>query len=280
MKELERVTYPKPNADFIYDTFNAFAAKHPWVGENIRPKSIVRDMYERYMSFPEYVREYGLARSEGVLLRYLTDAYKTLVQTVPEAAKSDDVIDVIAFLRAMLERIDSSLVTEWESLVAPAEGEQPTEAQARPTSDITRDPKSFAARVRHELHAPGARARRARLRRGRRQRAPGERARPPAQMQSTMERYFESYPHLVVDATRAHLRPHAAREDRATPVSGAARAGRPRGRQHVVSRGAHRLAGRSRALGRISAARAPWGMSPPYPGTSSRGCQSAWGARA
>ncbi|MET0344465.1 MAG: DUF3516 domain-containing protein [Polyangiales bacterium] len=152
MKELEKVTYPKPNAEFIYDTFNAFAAKHPWVGENIRPKSIVRDLYERYASFPEYVKEYGIARSEGVLLRYLSDAYKTLMQTVPETAKTDDVVDVIAYLRAMLERIDSSLVTEWEEMVAPAEGAAPEAAPER-KKDITRDPKAFAARVRHELHA-------------------------------------------------------------------------------------------------------------------------------
>ncbi len=153
MKELEKITYPKPNADFIYNTFNAFAAKHPWVGENIRPKSVVRDLYERYLSFPEYVREYGIARSEGVLLRYLSDAYKTLVQSVPEGLKTHEVIDVLAFLRAMLERIDSSLVQEWESLVAPAaEGELQPLAVPRP-KDISRDTRAFHARIRHELHA-------------------------------------------------------------------------------------------------------------------------------
>jgi hypothetical protein len=104
------------------------------------------------MSFPEYIREYGLARSEGVLLRYLSDAYKTLVQTVPETDKTDAVIDVIAYLRAMLERIDSSLVTEWEEMVAPSEPGAP-EAPVERKKDITRDPKAFAARVRHELHA-------------------------------------------------------------------------------------------------------------------------------
>ncbi len=153
MKELEKISYPKPNVDFIYNTFNEFAAKHPWVGENIRPKSIVRDLYERYLSFPEYIREYGLARSEGVLLRYLSDAYKTLVQSVPEGLKTDEVIDVLAYLRAMLERIDSSLVQEWESLVAPAaEGEAAQLAAPRP-KDISRDPRAFQARIRHELHA-------------------------------------------------------------------------------------------------------------------------------
>jgi len=152
MKELEKVTYPKPQAEFIYGTFNAFAAKHPWVGENIRPKSVARDLYERYLSFPEYVKEYGIARSEGVLLRYLSDAYKTLVQSVPEPSKTDEVIDIVAFLRAMLERIDSSLVQEWESMVAPVEGEATSVAAPRP-KDISRDSRAFQARIRHELHA-------------------------------------------------------------------------------------------------------------------------------
>ena len=86
MAELEKVEYPKPNREFVYATFNEFAAKHPWVGqENIRPKSIAREMVEKFMTFADYVREYELQRSEGLLLRYLSEAYKTLVQTVPEA---------------------------------------------------------------------------------------------------------------------------------------------------------------------------------------------------
>ncbi|MFM2420610.1 MAG: hypothetical protein RL385_5333 [Pseudomonadota bacterium] len=200
MKELERVTYPKPNADFIYSTFNAFAAKHPWVGENIRPKSVVREMYERYASFPEYVREYGLARSEGVLLRYLTDAYKTLVQTVPEPAKTDAVIDVIAYLRALLERIDSSLVTEWESLVAPPPGSATPDMPAAAVRDITKNPKEFAARVRHELHALV----RAFALRDAEEAAACVHSESPLTVQDlerAMERYFAEYPSLVIDAS-------------------------------------------------------------------------------
>jgi superfamily II RNA helicase len=199
MKELEKVTHPKPNADFIYDTFNAFAAKHPWVGENIRPKSVVRDLYERYMSFAEYVREYGLARSEGVLLRYLSDAYKTLVQTVPEPAKTDAVVDVIAYLRAMLERIDSSLVTEWEEMVAPSEAAAP-EAAAQPErkKDISRDQKAFHARIRHELHAL-VRALAARDYEEAAASVHPESALSGQALAAAMERYFEEYPTLVTD---------------------------------------------------------------------------------
>ena len=108
---------PSRTRDFIYDTFNAFAAKHPWVGqENIRPKSVARELLERFCSFHDYVRDYGLQRSEGVLLRYLSEAYKTLVQTVPEALRTDEVDDVLAQLRAMVRAVDSSLLDEWQSL--------------------------------------------------------------------------------------------------------------------------------------------------------------------
>ncbi|HEX5660447.1 MAG TPA: DUF3516 domain-containing protein [Polyangiales bacterium] len=197
MKELEKVTYPKPNAEFIYETFNAFAAKHPWAGDNIRPKSIARDMYERFASFPEYVREFGLARSEGVLLRYLSDAYKTLVQTVPEPDKTDAVIDVIAYLRALLERIDSSLVTEWEELKAPpVEGAAPLEPERK--KDITRDPKAFAARVRHELHAL-VRALAARDFEEAEASVHPESAFDAAKVASAMERFYAEYPALVTD---------------------------------------------------------------------------------
>ena len=156
MAELERVEYPKPNRDFVYATFNEFAAKHPWVGqENIRPKSVAREMVEKFMTFGDYVREYELQRSEGLLLRYLSEAYKTLVQTVPERYRDDALLDVIAFLRATVRGIDSSLIDEWERLRDPA-------YQAAPAADPRAalgppppwaDPRAFAARLRNELHA-------------------------------------------------------------------------------------------------------------------------------
>ena len=100
MEELEKLEYPKPLRDFVYDTFNAFADRHPWIGEeNIRPKSIAREMYERGQSFAEYILEYDLERSEGLLLRHLNSVYKVLGQTVPDGVKSDEVLDVEAFRR-------------------------------------------------------------------------------------------------------------------------------------------------------------------------------------
>jgi superfamily II RNA helicase len=158
MEELEKVSYPKPDANFIYDTFNQFAAKHPWVGsENIRPKSIARDMYEQWATFNDYVKTYGLARSEGLLLRHLHQTYKTLEQTVPAARKTEALVDAIAWLRATIERVDSSLVQEWERMLSGAhEVDERLAAKLermRPEElDISLDKKEFYARIRAELH--------------------------------------------------------------------------------------------------------------------------------
>ncbi|HVP69059.1 MAG TPA: DUF3516 domain-containing protein [Anaeromyxobacteraceae bacterium] len=153
MAELERVEYPKPNADFVYATFNDFAARHPWVGqENIRPKSVAREMVERAISFNDYVREYELQRSEGVLLRYLSEAYRTLAQTVPEGFRDEALEDVIAFLRTTVRGVDSSLVDEWDRMRGgPAQEETAAPAPAAPPG-LAASPRAFLARVRAELH--------------------------------------------------------------------------------------------------------------------------------
>ena len=151
MNQLEKVTYPKPKADFIYEAYNLFATAHPWVaGENIRPKSIVRDMVARQASFDEYIKEYGLERSEGVLLRYLSQAYKTIVQTVPESYWTEGVIEIIGYLRTVLAKVDSSLVREWEAL--HHEGDATGETEVVDVYDISKDEPGFRARVRAEMH--------------------------------------------------------------------------------------------------------------------------------
>ena len=150
MNQLEQVTYPKPHETLIYEVFNRFSAHHPWVvGESIRPKSILRDMVERFANFDEYVREYGLQRSEGVLLRYLSQAYKTLVQTVPERNYTEGVVEVIGYMRTVLARVDSSLVREWEALqdVAPEERQQ----RGVDDFDVSKDVRVFYARIRAEM---------------------------------------------------------------------------------------------------------------------------------
>ncbi|MEM7479875.1 MAG: DUF3516 domain-containing protein [Acidobacteriota bacterium] len=162
MERLEEITHPKPDAERIYQTFNAFREIHPWVrGEAIKPKAVGREMFEQYMSFADFVRRYGLARSEGVLLRYLSQLYKTLAQSVPEKYKTEGVLDVQSFFRTMIERVDTSLIEEWESLMHPelvydATGEHAEERVKAKEElrlyELFHDPKAFTARVRAELH--------------------------------------------------------------------------------------------------------------------------------
>jgi superfamily II RNA helicase len=153
--ELEKMEYPKPNRDFIYNTFNAFAAKHPWLGqENIRPKSIAREMYESFLSFPEYVREYGLERGEGLLLRYLSDVYKALVQTVPAPAKTPEVDEIVTYFGAIVRAVDSSLLDEWERMHRPAaEVALAAEPAVPGEADITTNEKEFTVLVRNAIFA-------------------------------------------------------------------------------------------------------------------------------
>ncbi|HXT95013.1 MAG TPA: DUF3516 domain-containing protein [Polyangia bacterium] len=150
--QLEALEWPKPNRDFIYATFNDFADRHPWVGqENVRPKSIAREMYEGFTAFNDYVRALGLERSEGVLLRYLSQVFKTLEQTVPAAARTDEVLDVIAHLRSLLREVDSSLLEEWEALADPTR--RPTKRAARKEAvDPAAERRATIAAIRAELH--------------------------------------------------------------------------------------------------------------------------------
>ncbi len=168
MDELEKLEYPKPKRDFIYTTFNAFADKHPWVGqENIRPKSIAREMFENFRSFGDYVRDYELQRSEGLLLRHLNSVYKVLAQTVPDTAKTDAVREMEVYLSTMLRQVDSSLLDEWQKMRDPSyasriaaertaieSGDLRPPGLARPAEekpDITQDVKAFTAAVRTRI---------------------------------------------------------------------------------------------------------------------------------
>ena len=157
MEELEKLEYPKPLRDFVYDTFNAFTDAHPWVGqEAIRPKSIAREMFETYQSFGDYVRGYDIQRSEGLLLRHLNSVFKVLTQTVPDDLKTDEVREMEIYLGAMLRQVDSSLLDEWERMKDPSY--RPGEAQElkppgaeEAARDITRDRKAFTAALRNRV---------------------------------------------------------------------------------------------------------------------------------
>ena len=154
MEQLEKVEHEKPLAEFVYETFDTFRATRPWVrGDNVRPKSIARELLERFMSFNDYVKEYGLGRSEGVLLRYLSQAYKTVIQNVPAQYHDDALLDLIARLRAVLSRADSSLVAEWERMARGEPVVIADEVEAPAVYDLAKDKRGLEARVRAELHA-------------------------------------------------------------------------------------------------------------------------------
>lgn len=155
MARLEEVEYPKPGADFLYQTFQEFCGKNPWVAkENIRPKSIAREMFEEYHLFEDYVKRYGLEKSEGVLLRHLSEVYRVLDQTVPPAAKTEVVLEAERFFEEMIRGVDSSLLDEWETLrnpelaADPAAAKKETEKREVP---ITRSKTAFARMVRNRV---------------------------------------------------------------------------------------------------------------------------------
>jgi superfamily II RNA helicase len=149
MELLDDVTWPKPLEDVLEAGYEIYRRGHPWVGDyEVSPKAVVRDMLERAMTFPEYVQFYGLSRSEGVVLRYLADAYKALRQTVPDEAKSEELIDLIEWLGELIRQVDSSLVDEWEKLTNP--DPESLELKAQPKT-LTSNTRAFRVLVRNAL---------------------------------------------------------------------------------------------------------------------------------
>jgi Domain of unknown function (DUF3516) len=154
MELLEDVTYPRPLAELLGVAYQAYAGTHPWVLDHeLKPKSVARDLYERSMTFTEYVSFYTLARAEGIVLRYLADAYKALRQTVPEDARTDAVADLIAWLGELVRQVDSSLLEEWERLRNP-ETAAPAEVAAAlddRTPPVTSNLRAFRVLVRNAM---------------------------------------------------------------------------------------------------------------------------------
>lgn len=150
LEALEEITWPKPRAPWIYETFNDWVASRPWIPEDpIRPKAVVREMLETQAVFSTYVKGLRLERIEGVLLRYVHQVYRTLAQNVPLEARTPEVDDAIGYLWALLERVDDSLLTEWEVML---DGQDLAAVPDVPV-DISADDKTFRARIRAELHA-------------------------------------------------------------------------------------------------------------------------------
>ena len=114
MAIIEDVTYPKPLADELDEAFDTFTQGNPWAKEfELSPKSVVRDMIEHAMTFSDLIATYGLARSEGVVLRYLTDAWRTLSYSIPDAYMNEELEDIVVWLGELIRQVDSSLIDEW-----------------------------------------------------------------------------------------------------------------------------------------------------------------------
>ena len=157
MALLEDVDYPKPLADLIEVAYEAYRKGAPWIAEyQPEPKSVIRDMYERAMTFSEYVAFYGLTRSEGVVLRYFADAYRALRRTVPTSARTEDLTDITSWLGELVRGVDSSLLDEWEALAHPEPDELgiATGTEVRPpvaARGVSANERAFTVMVRNAM---------------------------------------------------------------------------------------------------------------------------------
>jgi superfamily II RNA helicase len=153
MERLQDVSYPKPLEELLLHAYGVYRKSHPWVGDHpLSPKSVVRDMYERAMTFSEFVSYYELARTEGIVLRYLAGAYKALEHTVPDDLKSEDFQDLTAWLGELVRQVDSSLLDEWEQLANPeVETAEEAAERADQVKPVTANARAFRVLVRNAL---------------------------------------------------------------------------------------------------------------------------------
>lgn len=153
MERLQEITYPKPLADMLDAAFDEYRHDVPWANDYwLSPKSVVRDMVETASDFTSYIARYNIARSEGTLLRYLSDAYRVLARTVPPEKRDDRLDDIIAWLRVVVRSIDSSLVDEWENAGAlEASAEAATLAAPAGAEAVIEDRRGFTVLVRNAL---------------------------------------------------------------------------------------------------------------------------------
>ncbi|GAB2607269.1 DEAD/DEAH box helicase [Kribbella endophytica] len=152
MELLDELSWPKPLEELLQATLEIYRQTHPWIAEaGLSPKSVVRDMFERAMTFGEFVQYYGLARSEGIMLRYLSDAYKALRQTVPPDKVNEDLTDLIEWLGEVVRQTDSSLLDEWEELTNPTTSEVVAAPVPLGPRRITLNTRAFRVLVRNAM---------------------------------------------------------------------------------------------------------------------------------
>lgn len=154
MALLEEVTYPKPLGEPLMELLDAYRETHPWVRRSdLSPKSVVREMYQLGMGFGEYVAFHGIARAEGLLLRYLSDAYRALRRTIPDALRTDELDDLVDWLGEVVRQTDSSLLDEWEALTDPESVAEAAERAAAgapqpPARPVTANARAFRVMLR------------------------------------------------------------------------------------------------------------------------------------
>jgi superfamily II RNA helicase len=152
MELLDDVTYPRPLEELLEHVYEVYLQSNPWAADaQLSPKSVVREMWERAFTFREFVSVYGLTRSEGAVLRYLSDAFKALRSGVPAAARTEDLTDIVEWLGELVRQVDSSLLDEWEQLTNPDQPlDAPVSVPARPRP-LTGNERAFTAMVRNAL---------------------------------------------------------------------------------------------------------------------------------
>lgn len=153
---LDEVTYPKPLQELLEHAYEVYRQTNPWAADgHLSPKSVVREMWERALTFREYISVYGLTRSEGAVLRYLSDAFKALRSGVPSGARTEELADIVEWLGELVRQVDSSLLDEWEQLTSPDQqaGVPVQEIRAVPTRPrpLTGNERAFTAMVRNAL---------------------------------------------------------------------------------------------------------------------------------
>lgn len=135
MALLDKVTWPKPLEEDLEAALEIYARSRPWVRvDDLSPKSVVREMYETGQTFSEFVQRYGLQRSEGIVLRYLSDAYQAMRRTIPQDLRTEDLEDLIEWLGVLVRGIDSSLLDEWEALTHPEDANSDGASEIRPST--------------------------------------------------------------------------------------------------------------------------------------------------